>query len=117
LAVLFLQEQREPMPTIEDAMFRRLSSDQDSAVEMFVDERPVIAQVGDSVAAALLAAGIGTCRTTPITGAPRAPYCMMGVCFDCLVTVDGLGSQQACLARVRQGMRVETQQGRRDPRR
>ena len=43
------------------------------------------ARAGDTVAAALLAAGIDHCRTTPVSGAPRAPYCLMGVCFDCLV--------------------------------
>jgi sarcosine oxidase subunit alpha len=47
-------------------------------------------------------------------GAPRAPYCLMGVCFDCLVTIDGVGSRQACLVPVQRGMNVETQQGRRE---
>jgi sarcosine oxidase subunit alpha len=38
----------------------------------------------------------------------------MGVCFDCLVTIDGVGSRQACLVPVREGMSVETQQGKRE---
>jgi sarcosine oxidase subunit alpha len=38
----------------------------------------------------------------------------MGVCFDCLVTIDGQGSRQACLTRVRDGMRIDTQHGKRD---
>ena len=38
----------------------------------------------------------------------------MGVCFDCLVTVDGVGSRQGCLIPVRDGMKVETQLGRRE---
>jgi sarcosine oxidase subunit alpha len=38
----------------------------------------------------------------------------MGVCFDCLVTVDGVGSRQGCLVPVREGMMVETQIGRRE---
>ena len=63
---------------------------------------------------AMLAAGIDHCRTTPVTGAPRAPYCLMGVCFDCLVTIDGVGSRQACLVPVREGMAVETQLGKRE---
>ena len=53
---------------------------------------------------AMLAAGVDHCRTTPVTGAPRAPYCLMGVCFDCLVTIDGVGNRQACLVPVREGM-------------
>jgi predicted molibdopterin-dependent oxidoreductase YjgC len=69
------------------------------------------AQAGDSVAAALLAAGHGVFRITPVSGAARGPVCMMGVCFDCLVQIDGLGNQQACMREVRDGMRVEPQDG------
>ena len=46
-----------------------------------------------------------------MSGAPRAPYCMMGVCFDCLMTIDGVASRQACLVPVREGMRIERQRG------
>ena len=95
-------------------MFRRAKEAGTARVSLSVDGRPIAAEAGDSVAAALLAAGITACRTTPVSGAPRAPYCMMGVCFECLVTIDGVGSRQACLTRVRDGMRVETQQGRRE---
>ncbi len=79
-------------------MFKRLA-ESGPAVAITVDGKPVAARVGDTVAAALLAAGIGHCRTTPVSGASRAPYCLMGVCFDCLVTVDGIGSRQGCLIR------------------
>jgi predicted molibdopterin-dependent oxidoreductase YjgC len=94
-------------------MFKRLA-DAGTAVALTVDGKPVRARSGDTVAAALLTAGIEHCRTTPVTGAPRAPYCLMGVCFDCLVTIDGVGSRQACLVPVHEGMNVETQQGRRE---
>ncbi|MFO1085557.1 MAG: (2Fe-2S)-binding protein [Reyranellaceae bacterium] len=94
-------------------MFKRLA-ETGAAVAIIVDGKPVAARSGDTVAAALLAAGIGHCRTTPVTGAPRAPYCMMGVCFDCLVTIDGVGSRQACLVPVHAGMAVETQLGKRE---
>ncbi len=95
-------------------MFQRLLRSESGSVRLSVDGKPITARAGDSVAAALLAAGVVACRTTPVSGAPRAPYCMMGVCFDCLVTVDGVGSRQACLIRVRDGMRIETQQGKRE---
>lgn len=95
-------------------MFRRLPQPESCTVSLSVDGKPVTAFAGDSVAAALLSAGILACRATPVSGAPRAPYCMMGVCFECLVTIDGVGSRQACVARVRDGMRVETQQGKRE---
>ena len=94
-------------------MFKRLA-DPGPPVAITVDGKAVRASSGDTVAAALLSAGIDHCRTTPVTGAPRAPYCLMGVCFDCLVTIDGVGSRQACLVPVRDGMKVETQQGKRE---
>ena len=64
-----------------------------------------------SVAAALLLCGYRHCRSTPVSGALRAPYCMMGVCFDCLVEIDGVPNQQACLRPVREGMVVRWQDG------
>lgn len=85
------------------------------AVDIVVDGAVVAARSGDTVAAAMLAAGLLCTRTTPITGAPRGPYCMMGVCFECLVTIDGRGSQQACLVTVAPGMRIDTQHGARAP--
>ena len=94
-------------------MFKRLA-DTAAPVAITVDGKAIGARTGDTVAAALLAAGIGRFRTTPVSGAARAPYCMMGVCFDCLVTVDGVGSRQACLVPVREGMAIETQQGKRE---
>jgi predicted molibdopterin-dependent oxidoreductase YjgC len=94
-------------------MFRRLL-DTGEAVNVTIDGDAFAARQGDSVAAALLAAGKTMCRTTPVSGAPRAPYCMMGVCFDCLVTVDGVGNRQGCLVRVAEGMAIETQRGKRE---
>ena len=94
-------------------MFKRLG-DTGATLTLTVDGKPIRARLGDSVAAAMLAAGIDHCRTTAVSGAPRAPYCLMGVCFECLVTIDGVGSRQACLVQARDGMKVETQQGRRE---
>ena len=82
-----------------------------AAVEFVVDGMIVAARCGDTVAAAMLAAGLLQCRTTPVTSAPRAPFCMMGVCFECLVTIDGRASSQGCRVNVAPGMRVETQHG------
>jgi predicted molibdopterin-dependent oxidoreductase YjgC len=95
-------------------MFRRLADGQASTVALTLDGRPITARAGDSVAAALLANGGLVCRATPVSGAPRAPYCLMGVCFECLVSIDGVGSRQACMIPVREGMRVETQPGQRE---
>lgn len=98
-------------------MFRRLPDVAAADVTLTVDGRPVRVRADDTVAAALLAAGLVACRDTPVSGAPRAPYCMMGVCFDCLVVIDGVGNRQACLTRVRDGMTVERQAGRREAQR
>lgn len=94
-------------------MFRRLPDAAPCAIGFFIDGKPASARAGDTVAAALLAAGITACRTSAVSAAPRAPYCTMGVCFECLVTIDGVGNRQACMLRVADGMRVETQRGRR----
>lgn len=90
-------------------MFRRLDSDSTPVIFHF-DGREIEARTGDSVAAALLAAGITNFRTSPESGSFRGPYCLIGNCFDCLVTVDGNPGQQACRVAVRDGMRVERQQ-------
>jgi sarcosine oxidase subunit alpha len=78
-----------------------------------VDGRTVAAAPGDTVAAALLAAGVTSFCRSPVSQAGRAPYCGMGVCFDCRVTIDGVGSRQACLTPVRNGMDVQTGSSRR----
>ena len=94
-------------------MFKRLQPEA-GGVTLFIDGSACTARAGDTVAAALLARGRDHCRTTGVSGSPRAPYCMMGVCFDCLVTIDGVGNRQACMVRVSEGMRVEVQHGKRE---
>jgi predicted molibdopterin-dependent oxidoreductase YjgC len=95
-------------------MFRRLPDSAATTVDVTIDGRAEKARAGDTVAAALLSAGVLTDRVSDVSGAPRAPYCMMGVCFECLVTVDGIGNRQGCLIPVRAGMRIETQRRRRE---
>ncbi len=92
-------------------MFVRLPDLAGEFIEFFVDGQPCTARAGDTVAAALLAAGHLACRNTPVSGAPRGPYCLMGMCFECLATVDGRPNQQGCMIAVASGMRVETQRG------
>lgn len=88
-------------------MFARRPDPNARLVSILVDGEPVSAVEGDSVAAALLVAGVFDFRKTPVTGAARGPFCMMGICFDCLVAIDGKPSQQACMTMVRDGMRIE----------
>lgn len=94
-------------------MFKRMHED-GATVTITFDGEPITAYAGDSVAAALAAAGVSHNRTTPVSGAPRAAFCMMGVCFDCLVTIDEVGNRQACLVTVRDDMKVERQLGKRE---
>ncbi|ATX81614.1 2Fe-2S iron-sulfur cluster binding domain-containing protein [Mariprofundus ferrinatatus] len=91
--------------------FRRLDESDARCIEIQVDGRSVRAREGESVAAALLAAGLRDFRTTPISGAPRAPYCMMGVCFECLVEINGVPNRQSCRIPVEKGMQIRRQHG------
>ena len=92
-------------------VFERLPDIGGDEVTLSVDGEPVTARAGDSLAAALLAAGILACRTTAVSGAPRAPYCMMGVCFECLVEIDGVPARQSCIVTIQEGMHVRRQIG------
>src|SRR5579863_4580410 len=69
------------------------------------DGRPIPALEGETIAAALSAAGIVTFRRT-LSGAPRGLHCGMGACFDCVVSVDGRIGQRACMTKVADGMAV-----------
>ena len=95
-------------------MFKRTEQDTRRSVRIFVEGTAVEAREGDTVSAALLASGLDVTRATAVSGAPRLPYCMMGVCFDCLVTIDGVGNRQGCLVPVAEGMQIEIQKGKRE---
>lgn len=73
-----------------------------------VDGQPVEAYAGETVAAVLLAAGRRSFRHTDKGHVPRGLFCGMGICFDCLVTVDGVPNVRACMTPVQTGMVVET---------
>ena len=94
-------------------MFRKLHDPGCDGVTIDIDGVPVAAEPGESVAAVLLRQPESWSRRTPVTQSKRAPYCMMGVCFECLAEVDGVPSVQTCLTPVRDGMRVIRQMGKR----
>ena len=60
---------------------------------------------GENLAGALLVAGVMPFRHTPVSGAPRGPFCMMGACFDCMVQIDGM-TVQACMLQVTEGLEI-----------
>lgn len=76
-------------------------------LEIFVDGRSHRVAAGVSVAAALINSGQLAWRQTR-AGAARGMFCGIGVCFDCLVTVNGVRDLRACLIEVREGDRIET---------
>ena len=77
-------------------------------VRLLVDGDGVEAFEGESVAAALLAAGRRGLRTTPRRGDPRGMYCGIGLCFECVLPIDGQPAVRACQTPVRDGMRIGT---------
>jgi sarcosine oxidase subunit alpha len=95
-------------------MFRRVNETAPGGMTIEIDGVSVMAQPGDTVTAALLASGLDYCRDTVVSSAKRGPYCMMGVCFDCLVTIDGVGNRQGCLVPVADGMKITLQKGKRE---
>ncbi len=90
-------------------MMRRLvnNTERPSAVVIEIDGEQVEAFPGESLATAILASGRRVFRRTH-GGSPRAPFCNMGVCFDCVVTVDGVAALRSCMIAVRPGMKVAT---------
>lgn len=91
-------------------MFKRLH-DLRAPVTFEFEGETVTAEEGETVAAALLAHGVRHMRDAVVSGRPRAPYCMIGACFDCLVEIDGRPNRQACLTPVSAGMLVRRQRG------
>ncbi len=79
-----------------------------SSVTITFDGRSLQARAGQTVAAALAGAGVRSWRTTRHHSRPRGLFCGIGICFDCLVTVDDRPGQRACLVPVRDGMTVNT---------
>ena len=92
-------------------MFRPRPEAPPATIAVEVEGRTVLVPSGASAAAAVLLAGLPSLRDTPVRGSERAPYCMMGVCFECLLVIDGEPSQQGCMVTVREGMRIQRQDG------
>jgi len=97
---------------------RRIATiDRRERITLRVNQREIEAYRGESVLAALLAAGFWILRRSTARGECRGPLCGMGVCYDCLVTIDGRPHQRACQVEVAPGMEVTVAAGEalRDP--
>ena len=90
-------------------MFKPTTTETGTPVKFYFEDEMMTAIDGDNVAAALLKAGKIQFRTAKKHDT-RGPYCMMGVCFECLVEIDGRSNQQACQAMIRDGMQIRRQQ-------
>jgi aerobic-type carbon monoxide dehydrogenase small subunit (CoxS/CutS family) len=105
---------REESGTVADRQEARIAPSavtRGREIEILVDGQPVRAFEGETVAAALLAAGRRGLRTTARRKESRGLYCGIGVCFECVMTIDGRPGVRTCQTPVRDGMRVETQAG------
>lgn len=92
-------------------MFKRLDQNPKKPVSISINGKPFTVSAGETVAAAVLVSGIRHTRTTPVSGSPRAPFCLMGQCYECLMVINGLPNQRACQVIVTEGMNIESQHG------
>ena len=86
-------------------------TDRTSSFTIELDGQPIDVQPGQSVAAALIAAGVRSWRRTRAGDRPRGVFCGIGVCFDCLATINGVPNRRACLVEAAPGDVVTTQHG------
>jgi predicted molibdopterin-dependent oxidoreductase YjgC len=93
------------------SLFEIPSSSEAEQITIKFDGQALRVPAGINVAAALLARGVRDFRATPVSRSSRAPFCMMGVCFECLVEIDGVPARQSCLIPVRDGMEIRRQEG------
>lgn len=91
-------------------MFKRVANI-GNGISFTFEGQVIEAEEGDTISAALLAAGVVGFRTSAEDGGARAPYCMIGNCFDCMVLIKGLGGRQACRERARSGMEISRHPG------
>ncbi len=81
------------------------SSDSERRISATFEGERIEAEAGISVAAALIATGRPAWRTTR-GGKPRGLFCGIGVCFDCIVNIDGESGQRSCMVPLTEGMRI-----------
>ena len=89
---------------------RRIEGNRGMRVNFTFDGQLIEAFEGETIAAALLASGVRTLRQTERKGEPRGLFCNMGICFDCLVDVNGNPNQRACQYQVIDGLEIKSLQ-------
>jgi predicted molibdopterin-dependent oxidoreductase YjgC len=89
----------------------RVGTPEGEPIELIFEGETIEAYSSDTVASALLAAGIRTLTVTEVAGDRRGGFCFVGRCADCLVIVDGQANQRACSTPARDGMDIRIQRG------
>ena len=79
-------------------------------VSIIFEGKNLDVEIGHTVASAILVGENMVFRSSVVSGQPRGPYCMMGVCFECLIEIDGIPNQRACMIPVMQAMEIKRQQ-------
>ena len=93
-------------------MFKQYTSDNRKTVSIDFEGARLNVPAGITVAAAVMGySGEHYIRRSPVTGEKRAPFCFMGVCHECLMEIDGIPDQQACIIEVKDGMHIKRQTG------
>ena len=85
--------------------------DRGQPFQFFLDGEAIAAYPGESIAAALIAHGRYAARQTPKAGVPRGYFCGMGVCWDCVMVVNGTPNVRTCRTEATPNMKIETQRG------
>ncbi|HUU04571.1 MAG TPA: (2Fe-2S)-binding protein [Patescibacteria group bacterium] len=96
----------KPFPTSEN--LRVTSIMRRPAIRIQVNGRSIEATPGETVLAALTAAGFKVLKKSNVAGEARGPFCGMGVCYECLVTINGVPKQRSCMTEVEENMEIQT---------
>ncbi|MFH2107200.1 MAG: (2Fe-2S)-binding protein [Chrysiogenia bacterium] len=78
------------------------------AIRIQVNGRSIEATPGETVMAALTAVGLRVLKKSNVRGEARGPFCGMGVCYECLVTINGVPKQRSCMTEVEDNMEIQT---------
>ena len=85
-------------------------------VKFILDGRELEGHAGEPIAAALHASGVKILRKSIRYGRPRGFFCAVGKCASCLMRVNGIPNTRVCVTKLDEGMKIETQEGKGDPR-
>ena len=90
----------------KNADLRVAGIDRREMINIRVNGRTIAATPGETVMAALTAAGFKVLKKSNVSGEPRGPFCGMGVCYECLVTINGVPKQRSCMVEVAENMEI-----------